>query len=223
MPLRVHSNARARAAAAPKATDTALPFGLPQPPPDRPQKPPGISLCMIVRNEERFLAQCLRSVSDAVDEIIIVDTGSTDKTIEIARSFGATVLERPWRDDFGWARNESIAPATRRWIFFLDADEELLPESKPALSALREVPTHHQAVWVRCFNESDDYRGTGAMSHALIRLFPNTSEIRFHGMIHEYPRCEGKGYGLQAVTSPIAIVHHGYLKDVVSARKKNAT
>ena len=88
---------------------------LPAPPANWSQKPAGVSLCMIVRDEENFLPQCLASVRDSVDEIIVVDTGSTDRTIEIARSFGATVIEREWRNDFAWARNESIALATKRW------------------------------------------------------------------------------------------------------------
>jgi len=175
---------------------------------------------MIVKNEERFLAQCLRSVADAVDEIIVVDTGSTDKTIEIAKGFGATVIEREWRNDFSWARNESIAPATRRWIMFLDADEELVPESKVALAQLRTTPAYRQAVWVRCFNKADDYLGTGDMSHALIRIFPNDAEIRFRGLIHEFPSSADNPTGLQAVIAPISIVHHGYLKDVVAERNK---
>lgn len=175
---------------------------------------------MIVKNEERFLPQCLRSVVDVVDEIIVVDTGSSDRTIEIARSFNATIIEREWRNDFAWARNESIALATKRWILFLDADEELTPESKPALRQLRVVPAYHDAVWVRCHNRSDDYRGTGDMSHALIRIFPNAPEIRFRGLIHEFPCIAGNTGGLNAATSPIAIIHYGYLKEVVAERNK---
>ena len=217
MPIRVSSK---RPAAAPPQSREAVPFGLPIPPADRPQKPEGISLCMIVKNEERFLAQCLHSVADVVDEIIIVDTGSTDRTIEIAKSFGASIIEREWRNDFAWARNESIKSATKRWILFLDADEELTPESKPELRKLRSAPAHHHAVWVRCYNKSDDYRGTGDMSHVLIRIFPNAPEIRFRGLIHEYPSVNGDANGLQAVLAPINIVHHGYLKEVVAQRNK---
>lgn len=200
----------------------ALLFGLPKPPADVVQKPAGISLCMIVKNEERFLEQCLRSAADAVDEIIIVDTGSTDRTIEIARSFGATVIEREWRNDFAWARNQSIEPATKRWILFLDADEELTPESKNALRELKTVPAHRHALFVRCFNESDDYRGTGAMSHSLVRIFPNDERIRFRGLIHEFPTLDNNPGGLPTANSSIAIVHHGYLKDVVAERNKAA-
>ena len=175
---------------------------------------------MIVKNEERFLGQCLASVADVVDEIIVVDTGSTDRTIEIAKSFRATVIEREWRNDFAWARNESIALATQRWIMFLDADEDLTPDSKPALRALKNAPAHHDAIWVRCLNESDDYGGTGVMSHALIRIFPNDERIRFRGLIHEFPTLDDGNNGLQGRMAPITIIHHGYLKEVVASRNK---
>ncbi len=175
---------------------------------------------MIVKNEERFLEQCLRSAAGVADEICIVDTGSTDATLEIAERFGARIEHRPWRNDFAWARNESLALATKRWILVLDADEELLPESLAALEELKRAPAYRTAVWLRCFNKADDYRGTGTMSHALIRIFPNSDEIRFRGLIHEFPTVGDSPTGLDGVTSPVAILHHGYLKDVVSARDK---
>jgi tetratricopeptide (TPR) repeat protein len=210
------------AATAPPRQSSELPFGLPHPDPGRPQKPPGISLCMIVKNEERFLRKCLESVKDVVDEIVIVDTGSTDSTMEIAKSYGAVLLERPWRDDFAWARNQALEAATKRWILVLDADEELLPESLSTLRTLKNVPAQHTAVWARLYNHADDYRGTGSMSHALIRVFPNAGEIRYKGIIHEFPTIDGHRDGLQAVVSPIGIVHHGYIKEIVHEREKGA-
>ena len=102
---------------------TGLLFNLPVPDPEHEQLPEGISLCMIVKNEERFLAECLESVKDVVDEICIVDTGSTDRTVEIARSYGAKIEFHEWRKDFAWARNKALEMATRRWTFVLDADE----------------------------------------------------------------------------------------------------
>lgn len=175
---------------------------------------------MIVKNEERFLEQCLRSAADVADEICIVDTGSTDRTIEIGKSFGATIIEREWRNDFAWARNEALNLASKRWVLMLDADEELTPESKASLNELKSAPAYNVGAWVRCYNESDDYRGTGAMSHSLVRIFPSSSRIRFRGMIHEFVTWDNGAEGLPAVHTPIAIVHHGYLKDVVETRNK---
>ena len=84
-----------------------------------------ISLCIITKNEEVFLEQCLNSVKDLVDEIIVVDTGSTDKTIEIARKFTYYIYDFKWCDDFSAARNESLKYATKDWILVLDADETI--------------------------------------------------------------------------------------------------
>lgn len=214
MPIRVTS--RRDAAKQPKSAS----FDFPAPPAGITQKPEGVSLCMIVKNEERFLEQCLRSIADVVDEICIVDTGSTDRTIEIAKTFGARVELREWRNDFAWARNEALAMATRRWIIMLDADEELIAESKPALRELRTKSAHHTGGWIRCYNKSDDYAGTGAMSHVLVRVFPNDERIRFRGMIHEYVTLDNANQGITAVNTPIGIIHHGYLKDIVAERGK---
>jgi glycosyltransferase involved in cell wall biosynthesis len=83
-----------------------------------------ISLCMIVRNEERKLARALDSARDWVGEIVVVDTGSTDRTVEIAESYGARVIHFPWCDDFSAARNASLDAATNEWALVLDADEQ---------------------------------------------------------------------------------------------------
>ena len=82
-----------------------------------------VSLCMIVRNEEDVLGRCLESVKDIVDEIIIVDTGSTDKTKEIAGRFTNAVYDFPWIDDFSAARNFSFSKATMDYQMWLDADD----------------------------------------------------------------------------------------------------
>jgi tetratricopeptide (TPR) repeat protein len=198
-----------------------LPFGLPAPGPRTPQLPPGISLCMIVKNEERFLAACLRSAAEHVDEICIVDTGSTDRTLEIAAEFGARVVQRPWRDDFAWARNESLTMATKRWILVLDADEELDAASHDVLRTLRNVPAGVTGLWVRCNNLSDDYKGTGVSSHALVRLFPNNGRVRYLSPVHEFITLDGKTTGIDAKTSALSITHHGYLSEIVSTRKKS--
>jgi glycosyltransferase involved in cell wall biosynthesis len=201
---------------------TGLLFNLPVPPADRDQLPAGISLCMIVKNEERFLAECLASVRDAVDEINVVDTGSTDGTIEIARSFGANVILREWRNDFGWARNESLALATRRWTLVLDADEELAAESITLLRALRETPADLTAVYVQIQNAVDDETGAGStMTHILPRIFPTTPRIRYRNVIHETIALDGT-QATAAAVSPILVRHKGYTKAVLDGRSKNA-
>ncbi|HTV94171.1 MAG TPA: glycosyltransferase [Verrucomicrobiae bacterium] len=203
-----------------QASSMYIPQALPIPPAGHPQKPAGVSLCMIVKNEEKFLPQALASIKDYVDEIVIADTGSTDRTIEIARSYGATVIERPWRNDFSWARNESINLATKRWILFLDADEELTEDSRPALLALKNVPAYLTALYTRIINKTDDYRGSGDVSHHVIRIFPNDDRIRFFGPIHEYPAIDGTSESVEAVASSVTLIHHGYVNTVVAERNK---
>ena len=175
---------------------------------------------MIVRDEERLLPQALASVKDYVDEIIVCDTGSKDRTIEIARSYGATVIERVWRNDFSYARNESLSMATRRWVLFMDADEELVEASRPALLAIKNLPAYYTALYTRIENRTDDYRGSGDVSHHVIRIFPNDERIRFYGPIHEYPAMDGTSESIEAVGSAVALIHHGYTNAIVAERNK---
>ncbi|MGZ3507258.1 MAG: glycosyltransferase [Vulcanimicrobiaceae bacterium] len=220
MPVRIRSNRPAQPK--PASALPQLPFGLPAPPADWVQKPAGLSLCMIVKNEERFLEECLRSIAGSVDEINIVDTGSTDGTLDIARRFGARIEHREWREDFAWARNESLAMATRRWIIQLDADEELLPESLEALALLKNVPAYLTGIWIRCINRSDQYHGSGQLSHVITRVFPNHERVRFTGPIHEFVSVDKSTRGIDAVHSPIKILHHGYMSSIVNDRNKFA-
>ena len=97
-----------------------------------------ISLCMIVKNEEENLPKCLDSLKDVVDEMIIVDTGSTDRTREIAASYGAKVFDFVWNGDFSEARNFSFSKASCDYIYSADADEELDPDNQKRFLDLKE-------------------------------------------------------------------------------------
>jgi tetratricopeptide (TPR) repeat protein len=176
---------------------------------------------MIVKDEERFLRAALQSVADCVDEICIVDTGSVDGTVAIAAEFGARIEHRIWRDDFAWARNEALRMATKRWIFVLDADEELDADSKDALRSLRTTPATLAGMWVRCQNRSDDYKGTGSASHAIVRIFPNHPRIRYVSPVHEFVSLDGNSTGIEARMGPISITHYGYLSEIVKTRNKS--
>ncbi|MBV8074455.1 MAG: glycosyltransferase [Candidatus Eremiobacteraeota bacterium] len=194
---------------------------LPAPPRGWPQLPPGISLCMIVRDEEVFLGDALESVRGVVDEICIVDTGSTDRTVEIATAAGARVRNLAWENDFSKARNASLEMATKRWILVLDADETLSPNSRELVRSLRTKAAHLTGLWLRCYNLSDDFRGTGAMSNAIVRIFPNHERLRYRNVIHEFIALDGSEAGMPAVLSPVEIVHRGYLQDVMRSRRKD--
>ncbi|HTX02624.1 MAG TPA: tetratricopeptide repeat protein [Candidatus Acidoferrales bacterium] len=196
-------------------------FNLPYPPDDHEQLPEGISLCMIVKNEERFLEACLRSVEGIVDEINIVDTGSTDRTLEIAAKFGARIEHREWRNDFAWARNEALAMATKRWVLVLDGDEEIAPESRRQLLDLRTQPAYLTVVYVRIHNDTTEYGASSMMSHSLPRIFPTTPRIRYTGVIHEMLTADEGRTQSTAVITPIRILHRGYTTDVIGSKKKN--
>ncbi len=105
---------------------------------DRPPRPeaPLLSLCMIVRDEQSHLARCLHSVAPVVDEMVIVDTGSTDRSVDVARVFGATVVPVPWAEDFAAARNAGLNLASGTWILVMDADEAISVQDHDALRQL---------------------------------------------------------------------------------------
>jgi tetratricopeptide (TPR) repeat protein len=180
-----------------------------------------ISLCMIVRNEERFLRDALASVQGVVDEICIVDTGSTDGTVAIAQSCGARISFISWRDDFAWARNAALAMATGAWIFVLDADERLAPDSRERLQALRGMRPDGQGRWIRCRNLNDAAREIVASTNAIVRIFPNDPAVRYRGTLHEYVARAGEEHSLAATMTPIEILHYGYLPEVMSERGKS--
>jgi len=170
---------------------------------------PTISVCMIVKNEEKFLAQCLKSVKDATDEIIIVDTGSTDKTVEIAQSFGAKVYHHPWRNSFSEARNHSIGYATCDWILQIDADEALEQSDVPRLHTL--IQTHsHNVIYVAIYS---DLPG-GQAKHYFPRIF-RRGKACFHGIVHNQLAFEGN-----ALQSEIKFYHYGYNLSQSEMQKK---
>src|SRR5690349_2795694 len=101
---------------------------------------PLISACLIVRNEEANLPRCLGSLAGKIDQFVVVDTGSTDRTVELAQQAGAEVFQFAWCDDFSAARNESLRHAWGKWILWIDADDELVEREPGALRRLCETP-----------------------------------------------------------------------------------
>jgi tetratricopeptide (TPR) repeat protein len=180
----------------------------------------GISLCMIVRNEERFLDGALASVQGVVDEICIVDTGSTDDTLAIAERYGARVTHLPWTDDFSAARNAALAMASRRWILVLDADERLAPESRDELRALGTQPTNGRGRWIWCRNLVDVDRRIAASTNAIVRIFPNDPAVRYRGRLHEFVARSGEEFSLEADRTKIEILHLGYQPAIIAERDK---
>ncbi len=144
-----------------------------------------VSLCMIVKNEEDVLERCLSSAASLVDEIIIVDTGSTDRTKEIAARFTDLMFDFPWRDDFSAARNESFAHASKDYCMWLDADDVLLEEDQAAFLALKEALDPAVSVVMAPYHTGFDESGRVTFSYCRERLIKNHAGMSWAGAVHE--------------------------------------
>ena len=171
-----------------------------------------LAACMIVKNEEELLPQCLDSVKDVVDEIVIVDTGSTDKTVEIAESYGARVYYFPWNDSFSDARNESLKHVESDWILVIDADEKLEEKDVPVLmDFIKRAEGEWKQVNAGVVTFLNHNMG-GMGKHEAERVF-RKGTIRFEGIIHNQAKYEGNPIRL-----PINIHHYGYSKERMDAK-----
>ncbi|MBV9123425.1 MAG: tetratricopeptide repeat protein, partial [Planctomycetes bacterium] len=144
-----------------------------------------VSLCLIVKDGESGLERCLKSAADLVQEIIVVDTGSSDRSPEIARECGARVFDFPWQDSFAAARNESIHHATGDWIFWLDADEYLDEDNRARLGRLLAGLGHDNAAYIMKQRSPPNAAGSNALVADQARLFPNHPQIRWQYRVHE--------------------------------------
>ena len=180
-----------------------------------------ISLCMIVKDEEGMLGRCLGAVVDHVDEIIVVDTGSTDRTVEIAEAFGARVLHHAWTGDFAAARNVSLDAATGDWVLYLDADEVLVDGDGPRLRALA-GHTWREAIYLVETNHTGELEDGTAVMHNALRLFRRRPEYRFEGRLHEQFAHRLPGFLPERIeASDVRIDHFGYLGAVRDAKEKS--
>jgi tetratricopeptide (TPR) repeat protein len=161
---------------------------------------------MIVKNEEGNLARLFRSVAGLPAQWIVVDTGSGDGTVAAAKQAGARVLTFPWKDDFSAARNHGLEAAQTPWVLWLDADDELPPETVTGLQALA-AGEPDRAYTLVVENPTADRPGP---LFRQVRLFPRRREIRFTGKIHESLSPSLRAAGLDLVPSPLVIRHLGY-------------
>ncbi|HEY8889241.1 MAG TPA: glycosyltransferase [Clostridium sp.] len=179
-----------------------------------------VSLCMIVKNEEEYLPRCLESIRDVVDEIIIVDTGSIDRTVEIAKSYGAKVYYFKWNNNFSEARNESLKYATKDWILILDADDELRAQYKENLKLFLNNELDENTLY---FFETLSYYGDIVDNNCITvnlnpRMFKNNREIHYEGRIHnQLVYAQGK---YDTICSSIKIHHYGYLNKIITSKNK---
>lgn len=163
-----------------------------------------INLVMIVKNEARSLKKCLQAAKPLVDRILITDTGSADKTVEIANQMGAAVSRFTWVDDFSAARNFALDQSDADWNLVLDADEYLRPYGRKRLEKLLSA---REGIWYGGLTRYDAYRdetGVSVSTSVLPRLLPGC--VRYTGRIHEQPAGDYPCYAL-----PLSADHDGYL------------
>jgi tetratricopeptide (TPR) repeat protein len=180
-----------------------------------------LSLCAIVKNEEASLPQCLSSVKDVVDEMVVLDTGSTDRTAEVAKSFGARVEFFEWCNDFSAARNYALQFVRGQWVLVLDADEVLVPEIVPHL---REAMQRDRALAINLIRQEV---GASQSPYSLVsRLFRHHPEVRFsrpyHALIDDsVAQLMQRVPHWQVISLPgVAISHYGYHPEAIAARDK---
>jgi tetratricopeptide (TPR) repeat protein len=207
--------------ALPPSRSTAPRVQLPELPAGLTSRTPRLTVCLIARNEERFLGQCLESIRAVADQIVVVDTGSTDWTKDIAVRFGAEVYSYSWHDDFSAARNAALEHATGDWVLVLDADEEVPAADLPLLrQEMRQASV--MALRLPIVDVGREEEGQSYVP----RLFRNAPGLFFVGRVHEqvFSSIEVRRaeWGLENRLGRTTLRHHGYVAAVQQERRKNA-
>jgi glycosyltransferase involved in cell wall biosynthesis len=193
-----------------------------------------ISLCMIVKDEENDLVKCIQSVKPVVDEIIVVDTGSADRTKDIATALGAKVFEFSWENDFSAARNFSISQARGDWVLILDADEVISPLDHASLLGLTKagslkagyslvtrnyLNTVDVTQWTANNGTYDEEAGNGWIPSEKVRLFPRDRRIHFENPVHELVEPSLERNCIPIKKCSIVVHHYGKLNEKKEKRK----
>ena len=195
-----------------------------------------LSLCMIVKNEQASIGPCLNAAKNMVDEIVVVDTGSTDRTADIARIYGAVVYDFSWNDDFSEARNYTLDKAHGDWILVLDADELVAPRDRQRIRQLLNAENRRNVVFsfesrnyshvanaVNLRANPGEYprheAGLGWFPSRKIMLFPNLKSIRFHFPVHERISPSVREAGLTVIDATIPVHHYGLLNETKNNKK----
>jgi len=174
-----------------------------------------ITLGMIVKNEEQFLAGCLEQALPYIDDLVVVDTGSTDETINIAKMYGAKIVNHIWQDDFAAARNAYMEILPEGFALCLDADEFILPETGVIMRVLAENKDE-KVYFFNTYNYTSDVLSQFNM-HANVRLFYKNKESKYVGRIHEQLDTALE----KSTVTDSAVLHYGYLSKIVQLKKKD--
>ncbi len=187
-----------------------------------------IALCMIVKDEESLIANAIESVKDIVDEVIVVDTGSKDKTPVIAKELGANVLHFEWNNDFSAARNFGLKNVSSDWVLVLDADEEILKEQSKKLSQIADSELDACMFMQKNFSSTQGFgfvpesrKGfKGFYPAFIIRMFRADSRIKFEGFVHETVDASLAGIKAKIGFTDVGIYHYQELKGDDAFREK---
>jgi GT2 family glycosyltransferase/predicted Zn-dependent protease len=175
-----------------------------------PGSPVRVSLTMIVKNEEATLPNCLSTAGDLFDEVIVVDTGSTDGTREAAARFGARLFDFPWVDSFAAARNEALRHARGRWVMWLDADDILDEENRQRLRSVLAGLGDEPDAYAMKVRSALDTSGHAFRLLDQVRLFPNRAEVRWQYRVHEQILPSARRLGGGVRWADVIIDHTGY-------------
>jgi glycosyltransferase involved in cell wall biosynthesis len=195
-----------------------------------------ISLCMIIKDEISRLGACLNAVKPLVDEIIVVDTGSRDRSKDVARIFGAKVFEYQWRNDFSAARNFSLDQATGDWILILDADEIIAAKDHDTIRGMLNQKGHKKVAyyivtrnytnltntigWYANDGLYKEYEaGSGWFPTRKVRLFPRSEAVRFCFPVHERVDPDIISMGMPMADCPVTVHHYGHLNEEKNQQK----
>lgn len=170
-------------------------------------KLPTISFCLISKNEEKNIKECIEKVKPAVDEIIVLDTGSTDNTVKIAEELGAKIGHFDWDDDFSEARNTAIEMATKDWILFLDCDERLEAED---LALLKKTIANYGEEYVAVQQPINSVTDGGGITSYRVTLFKRDPRIRYRGRVHETVSDSINEFKGKFLKVDIPVIHLGY-------------
>lgn len=180
-----------------------------------------LSACLIVKNEEKHLTKCIRSFKQYVDEIIVVDTGSTDRSKELARELGARVYDFKWRNDFSAAKNFAKQKAKGDWILFLDADEYFIQETAKNLkNTILQFQAECDAFLIKLIDIDADNHDEYIDEFYAMRMFKNSSALCYRNEVHEelYNKTGRKNRLMKIDASLLCLYHTGYSSKRVEAK-----
>lgn len=181
---------------------------------------PTVSVCILAKNEEKNIERAIRSCKKFADEIIVLDTGSNDRTVEIAEKLGATVIHSEWKSNFAYSRNEVITHATGDWIIMLDSDEAFSDKSVDKIKPILMTLNDKKVGTIKIVNFLNKNGILDKFEHYVTRVIPNNKEFMFKRAIHENVSTKEGYLANSEIIRGIEILHYGYASNVVKEKNK---